>query len=116
MIVRVFDTAVDPADVAEVLDLFRSQVKPTLEGFEGCKGIEMMVGVEERSGDLVDVLAISRWDSLEAIDRAVGSPDYSRAMTGLRRLFQRTPIVRHFDQPGLERLDQGHIQPRNWLG
>jgi quinol monooxygenase YgiN len=100
MIVRVFDTAVDPADVTDAVDLFRAEVKPTLEAFEGCRGIEMMVGVEERSGDLVDVLAISRWDSLEAIGKAVDTPEYSRAMTGLRRLFQRTPIVRHFDQPG----------------
>jgi quinol monooxygenase YgiN len=99
MIVRVFDTAVDPADVADAIELFRTEVKPTLEGFEGCRGIEMMVGVEERSGDLVDVLAISRWDSLEVIEEAVHTPEYGAAMTGLRRLFQRTPIVRHFDQP-----------------
>jgi quinol monooxygenase YgiN len=100
MIVRVFDTAVDPGDVTDVVELFRTDVKPTLEGFDGCRGIEMMVGFEERSGDLVDVLAISRWDSLEAIERAVSTQEYSRAMTRLRRLFQRTPIVRHFDQPG----------------
>jgi quinol monooxygenase YgiN len=100
MIVRVFETGVDPADVAQAIELFRAEVKPTIEGFRGCRGIEMMVGIEERSGDLVDVLAISNWDSLEDIDEAVSSPQYSEAMTGLRRLFQRTPIVRHFDQPG----------------
>ena len=50
MIVRVFDTAVDPAEITEAIELFRAQVKPTLESSEGCAGIEMMVGVEERSG------------------------------------------------------------------
>jgi quinol monooxygenase YgiN len=100
MIVRAFDTAVDATDVSQVIELFQTQVKPTLEGFAGCLEIEMMVGVEERSADLVDVLALSRWDSLEAIDKAISTPQYDRAMAGLRRLFQRTPIVRHFDQPG----------------
>jgi quinol monooxygenase YgiN len=96
MIVRVFETAVEPGDVLQATELFQTQVQPTLEGFAGCHGIEMMVGVEERSGDLLDVLAISRWDSLEAIDQAIGTPDYDRAMLELRKLFRRTPIVRHF--------------------
>jgi quinol monooxygenase YgiN len=100
VIVRVFDTAVDPGDVAQAIELFRTQVKPTLEAADGCAGIEMMVGVEERSGDLLDVLAISRWDSIEAIERAIGTTDYDRAMRDLRKLFQRTPIVRHFEAAG----------------
>lgn len=100
MIVRVFDTAVDPAEITEAVELFRAKVKPTLESSEGCDGIEMMVGVEERSGDLVDILAISRWESLEAIGRAIGTPGYEEAMRHLRKLFQRTPIVRHFELPG----------------
>jgi quinol monooxygenase YgiN len=99
MIVRVFDTAIDPAQITEAVELFRAQVKPTLESSEGCAGIEMMVGVEERSGDLVDILAISRWESLEAIERAIGTDDYALAMRDLRKLFQRTPIVRHFELP-----------------
>jgi quinol monooxygenase YgiN len=96
MIVRVFDTAVEVGDVSQATELFRAQVQPTLEAFAGCHGIEMVVGVEERSGDLVDVLAISRWDSLQAIDEAVGTPGYERAMLELRKLFRRTPLVRHF--------------------
>jgi heme-degrading monooxygenase HmoA len=100
VIVRIFDTAVDPGDMPQATELFRSQVQPTIEGFAGCRGIEMLVGVEERSGDLVDVVAISRWDSAEAIEQATATREYDLAMAGLRQLFQRTPIVRHFDSPG----------------
>jgi quinol monooxygenase YgiN len=97
VVVRLFDTAVDPSDVQDATKLFRDQVRPVFESFEGCHGIEMVVGLEERSGDLIDVLAISRWDSVEAIGRAVGTSEYDSAMQGLRELFKRTPIVRHFE-------------------
>ncbi|MEA2505668.1 MAG: Antibiotic biosynthesis monooxygenase [Actinomycetota bacterium] len=100
MIVRVFDTAVDPGDVPQAIELFRNKVRATIEGFPGCRGIEMLVGVEERSGDLLDVLTISRWDSAEAIEQAYATREYNQVMKELRELFQRTPIVRHFQEPG----------------
>jgi quinol monooxygenase YgiN len=96
MIVRIFDTAVDPADVERTKDLFRKETQPAFEKFEGCHGIEMLIGVEEHSGDLVDIVAISRWDSLQSIESAIASVDYDRALAELRKLFQQTPIVRHF--------------------
>ena len=97
MIIRIFDTAVDPADVERAKDLFRSQARPAFEAFEGCHGIEMYIGVEEHSKDLVHVAAVSRWDSVDAIDRAVASDDYTDALKELRLLFAETPLVRHFE-------------------
>lgn len=97
MIVRIFDTNVDPADVDKGKELFRTQVKPAFERFEGCQGIDMHIGIDEHSGDLVDVVAISRWDSLEAIDLATSTEEYADSLTEIRKLFQRTPIVRHFE-------------------
>jgi quinol monooxygenase YgiN len=97
MILRLFDTAVDPSEISDATELFRDRVRPVLQAFEGCRGIEMVVGLEERSGDLIDILAISRWDSPEAIELAVGTTEYDEAMQGLRKLFKRTPIVRHFE-------------------
>jgi len=97
MIIRIFDTAVDPVDVAKGKDIFRDQVRPVFESFDGCHGVEMLIGVEEHSGDLVDIAALSRWDSLDAIERAITTDDYDQALTELRKLFQQTPIVRHFE-------------------
>ena len=97
MIVRIFDTNVDPADVDKGKELFLTQVKPAFERFEGCQGIDMHIGIDEHSGDLVDVVAISRWDSLEAIDQATSTEEYADSLTEIRKLFQRTPIVRHFE-------------------
>jgi heme-degrading monooxygenase HmoA len=97
MIVRIFDTAMDPADVEKGKQLFREQVKPAFEAFDGCRGVEMILGVEEHSQDLVDIASISRWDSLESIETATSSDDYKTALEEIRKLFQQSPIVRHFE-------------------
>lgn len=77
--------------------IFRDQVRPAFEGFAGCHGIEMYVGVEETAGGFVDIAAVSRWDSLEAIEQATHQPEYDQALAELRDLFEKTPIVRHFE-------------------
>ena len=97
MIIRIFDTAVDPADVERAKELFRTKARPAFEAFEGCHGIEMYIGVEEHSKDLVPVAAISRWDSARLIDLAVASDEYTEALRDLRLLFAETPLVRHFE-------------------
>jgi heme-degrading monooxygenase HmoA len=97
MIVRIFDTAIDPQDVEKAKQLFREKVRPTFESFAGCKGIEMLLGIEEHSKDLVDVASVSRWDSLDAISDATSSTDYEQALEEIRKLFQQSPIVRHFE-------------------
>lgn len=97
MIVRMFDTAMTPEDIEKGKELFRNDVKPVFEAFEGCLGVEMVIGVEEHSKDLIDIASISHWESLEAIQRATASPEYVAALDGIRKLFQQAPIVRHFE-------------------
>lgn len=97
MIVRIFDTTVDPGDVEAAVRVFAAEVAPAFDEFQGCHGIELLVGVDEHSGDLVELCAISRWDTREAIDAAIGSDDYRTALAEFRKLFQQTPIVRHFE-------------------
>ncbi len=97
MIVRIFDTAMDPDDIERAKELFRNQVQPAFEAFEGCHGIDMYIGVEEHRGELVEAMAISRWDSIDAMESSVGSPEYEVAMAELRRLFAQAPIVRLFE-------------------
>jgi quinol monooxygenase YgiN len=97
VIIRIFDTTVDPGDVEQAVALFRAEVAPAFDAFDGCHGIELLVGVDEHTGDLVELCALSRWDSREAIDAAIGSDDYKTALAEFRKLFQQTPIVRHFE-------------------
>lgn len=97
MIIRMFDTAIDPDDVEQAKELFRTQVRPAFDAFDGCHGIDMYMGLEPHSGGLVDAAAISRWDSRDAIETALATAEYEEALTELKKLFQRVPLVRHFD-------------------
>lgn len=97
MIVRIFDTAMDPEDIEQGKQLFRDDVIPVFESFAGCLGVEMIIGVEEHSKDLIDIASISRWESIEAIQQATASPEYGRALDEIRKLFQQAPIIRHFE-------------------
>ncbi len=94
---RMFDTAVDPDDVDLAKRLFREQVQPAFAGFEGCQGIEMYLGLEVHGGGLADVAAISRWDSYASIEAAIVTEEYAEAMGELKKLFQQSPLVRHFE-------------------
>ena len=97
MIIRIFDTSLDRDDVELAKELFRDQVRPAFERWNGCHGIDMHISVDEHSGDLVEVAAISKWDSRDHIEKAIAADDYDEAMAELKRLFQQTPIVRHFE-------------------
>lgn len=97
MIIRIFDTAIEPDDIEQAKGMFRDQVKPAFERFEGCHGIDMHIGIDEHSKDLVEVAAISQWESFAAIEEATSHPSYDRALEQFRKLFQQTPIVRHFE-------------------
>jgi quinol monooxygenase YgiN len=97
MIIRMFDTAVDPQDVEKGKELFRTQAQPAFKKFAGCHNIEMYIGLAEHSGGLIDIVAISRWDSTEAIEAALATEEYEEALAELKKLFQQHPIVRHFE-------------------
>lgn len=97
MIIRIFDTAMEPDDIERAKQLFRDNVRPAFESFDGCTGVEMTIGVEEHSGDLVDVASLSRWESLESVQAALATDEYKEALSEIRQLFRQTPIVRHFE-------------------
>ena len=97
MNIRVTDTAIDPEDLERCRQLTREQVAPAFEEIAGCRGIEIHVRIDERHGGLVEVAAVSRWESVEAMEAAVRSETYSDAMADIRGLFQQAPIVRIFD-------------------
>ena len=97
MIIRIFDTAMDPGDIEEGKRLFREKVRPAFLAFDGCSSIEMVIGVEEHSQDLVDVASISHWDDLESVQAAIAREEYQDALADIKKLFSQSPIIRHFE-------------------
>ena len=97
MIVRLTQVAIDPEDASAAIEAFTGKVRPAFDKFQGCEGIEMHVGIDEHSGDRVDLVTLSRWASREALEEAQSSGEYAQAMEHIRPLFHQSPIVHHFE-------------------
>jgi quinol monooxygenase YgiN len=97
MIVRITQSTIDPEEVASAREVFARSMRPAFESFDGCEGIEMYIGIEEHSGDLLELVTISTWRSMQALDAAADSEEYAGVMERVRELFQQSPIVHHFE-------------------
>jgi quinol monooxygenase YgiN len=94
---RLFQTAVDPADIEGVTRLFEDDVKPVFAAISGCLSMELVVSVEKNAGGLVDGAALSRWSSIEAMDDALDSREVAEALIRVRELLRQEPISRVFE-------------------
>ena len=89
---RLYQSAVDPADVAEMHRLFVDDVVPAFAERPGCLGIELTVAVEPNAGGLVEGAAISRWSSLDEMAAAMASHDVQEALVRVRTLLRQEPV------------------------
>ena len=97
---RLYQSAVDPADVAEVRRLFSDDVKPAFEAVVGCLWVELAVSVEKNAGGLVEGAVVSRWSSLEAMETAVGSRPVREAIVRVRQVLRQEPVAKVYEIPG----------------
>jgi quinol monooxygenase YgiN len=89
---RLYQSAVDPADVDEIRRLFNDDVVPAFRRVDGCLGIELAVTVEPNAGGLVEGTAISRWTSLDEMDAAIASRGVQEALVRVRQLLRQEPV------------------------
>jgi quinol monooxygenase YgiN len=89
---RVYQSAVAPADVDEVRRRFHDDVVPVFRNHPGCLGLELTVNVEPNAGGLVEGAAISRWASLDDMVAAMGSAEVQAAIGRVRGLLRQEPV------------------------
>jgi quinol monooxygenase YgiN len=89
---RLYQSAVDPADVEEMRRLFVDDVVPAFAGCPGCLGLELTVSVEPNAGGLVEGAAISRWSSLDEMATAIDSHEVREALVRVRQLLRQEPV------------------------
>ena len=92
--VRVFHSAVDPADVDEVRRLFLEDMKPAFATQPGGEVIELLVSTEKNAGGLVEGMVVSRWESFEALEAGVASRELMEAMVRVRQLLRQEPVAK----------------------
>lgn len=96
-LLRMFQTAVDPADLDEVRRLFADDLLPAYAAFAGCRGIDLVVSVDHHPGGLLECATVSRWDDLEAMRAAMESRAAREALVRLCELLRQEPLVRVFE-------------------
>lgn len=89
---RLYQSAVAPADVEEIKRLFLDDVVPAFSGASGCLGIELAVTVAPNAGGLVEGTAISRWSSLDQMAAAIASHEVREALVRVRQLLRQEPV------------------------
>ena len=96
-VVRILQSAVDPADIETVRRLFADDVLPVFRALDGCDGIELLMSLESNAGGLVEGAAVSRWSSRQAMDDGMASREVAEAQVRVFELLRQEPIVRIFD-------------------
>ncbi len=94
---RIFQTAVDPADVQTVRDLFADDIVTAYADLTGCLAVELLMSVATNAGGLVEGCAISRWESLDAMEAGLSSRAAREAQVRIVELLRQEPVVRVFE-------------------
>jgi len=94
---RMFQTAVDPADLDEVRRLFADDVLPAYREFPGCTSVDLVVAVDHHPGGLLECATVSRWEHLDAMGKAMESRAAKEAQVRIFELLRQEPLVRVFE-------------------
>ena len=96
-VLRMFQTAVDPADLAEVQRLFADDILPVFRDMPGCVSMELVLGTDHNPGGLLECAAVSRWRSVTAMEEAMASRAAKEAQVRIFELLRQEPVVRVFE-------------------
>jgi quinol monooxygenase YgiN len=100
VLVRLFFSAVDPADRGEVARIFAEDVKPAFEAQPGCVSIELLVSSDENVGGLVEGVLVSRWDRDTDVENALRSRDVAESLVRVRQLLRLEPVIHNYVTAG----------------
>jgi quinol monooxygenase YgiN len=95
--IRLFQSAVDPADVDEITRLFNEDIRPVFERQPGCRHIDLAVNVTTNAGGLVEGAAFSSWDSLDDLEGALQRREVVEALVRVRQVLRQEPITKTFE-------------------
>lgn len=95
-VVRMFQTAVDPADLDQMCRFFSDDILPIFRETAGCLSMELVMSVEHNPGGLLECAAVSRWDSAASMESAMASRAAKEAQVRIFELLRQEPVVRVF--------------------
>ena len=97
MFVRIFSSAIDPADLPDVRRIFAEDIAPVFRSLTGCLSMELLLGTDHNAGGLVDAAALSRWKSLDELTIAIESRPVTESMVRILPFLRLEPVIRMFE-------------------
>ena len=97
MFVRLFSSAIDPSDLADVRRIFAEDIGPLFQSLPGCLSMELLLGMDRNAGGLIDAAALSRWDSQDDLIAAIDSRPVAESMVRILPFLQIEPVIRMFE-------------------
>ena len=97
MVVRLYLSAVAPADLDRLVELFQEDVIPAFEAHPDCIGIELIRAEHPGVGGLIEGGALSRWTSIEAMKEALATDALQSSQLRVRELLRRQPIRKVYE-------------------
>ncbi|MBI2169147.1 MAG: antibiotic biosynthesis monooxygenase [Actinobacteria bacterium] len=97
MYVRMFMSAIDPDDLEPLGAIFRDDVKPALLSQPGCESVELVANVTRNAGGLVEGAAISRWRTMEDLERALDQREVQESIVRARQILRQEPVTKTFE-------------------
>jgi heme-degrading monooxygenase HmoA len=94
---RLFLSSVDPGDVDELRKLFLDDVRSAFESVPGCLGIELLMSATMNAGGLIEGAALSRWETLAAMNEGMASRTVAEAQVRIFELLRQEPVVRVYE-------------------
>ena len=96
-VLRIFQAAVDPADLDEMRQVFVDDILPVFSALPGCTSMELLLGTEHHPGGLLECAAVSRWESLDDMRAGLETRAVKEARVRLFALLRQEPLVRVFE-------------------
>ena len=96
-VLRMFQTAVDPADLGQVRRLFEDDILPVFRDMPGCVSMELVLSVDHNPGGLLECAAVSRWETGAAMEAAMATRAAKEAQVRIFELLRQEPVVRVFE-------------------
>lgn len=95
-VIRIFQSAIHPADVEIVRRCFAEDVRPAFEAADGCLSIELAINAEAWTTGLIEGTAISKWEGLEAMETALESRALQESQVRIQQYLRTLPLVQIF--------------------
>lgn len=97
MYVRMFLSSIDPDDLVAIQQIFNDDVRPALLAQDGCESVELVVNIQTNAGGLVEGAAISRWATLDQLERALDQREVQESIVRVRTLLRQEPMSKTYE-------------------